>query len=50
MQSFMMYWANAGEINLLKHIKAPILLEAVLAIEIMSELQYTLEEKDNSSS
>ena len=50
MQSFMMYWANTGKINLIKYIKAPILLEAVLAIQIMSELQYNLEEKDNSSS
>ena len=43
------YRATAGERNFIEQIKAPIFLEAVLAIEITKEPQFNLEEKVNPS-
>ena len=43
------YRATSGEGNFIGRIKAPIFLEAVLAIEIMSQPQSNLEEKVNPS-
>ena len=43
------YRATSGETNFIELIKAPIFLEADLAIEIMQEPQSNLEEKVNSS-
>ena len=45
----MRYRAISGERNFIDGIKAPIFLEAVLAIEIISEPQSNLEEKVNPS-
>ena len=42
------YRKTYGEINFIEQIKAPIFLEAVLAIEMMWELKFNLEEKSNS--
>ena len=43
------YRAPSGEINFVERIKAPIFLEAVLAIEIMQEPQSNLEKKVDSN-
>ena len=43
------YRASSGERNFVERIKAPIFLEAVLAIEIMQEPQSNLEKKVDSS-
>ena len=43
------YRATSGERNFIERIKAPIFLDAVLAIEIMWEPQTNVEEKVNSS-
>ena len=43
------YRASSGERNFVERIKAPIFLEAVLAIEIMYEPQSNLEKKVDSS-
>ena len=43
------YRTISGERNSIERNKAPIILEAVLEIEIMCEIQSNLEEKVNSS-
>ena len=43
------YRASSGERNFVERIKAPIFLEAVLAIEIMQEPQSNLEKKVDSN-
>ena len=43
------YRATSGDRHFKKRIKAPIFLEAVLAIQIMQEPHPNLEEKDNPS-
>ena len=40
--------ATSGERNFIEQIKAPLFSEALLAIEIIQELQFKLEEKVNS--
>ena len=41
--------SNLRKKNFIEQIKAPIFLEAVVAIEIMEDIQSNLDEKDNSS-
>ena len=43
------YRATSGERSFIEQIKAPIFLGVVLAIEIMSDPQSNLDEKDNPS-
>ena len=43
------YIATSGERNFIERMKAPIFLEAVLAIEIMQEPQSNLGERGNPS-
>ena len=48
MLDLLRYKATSAETKFLKPIKAPIFLEAVLAIQIISEPKSNLEEKVNS--